>query len=151
MYTLTLYSNLLYALSFPLKVDGRMIGRFFNFEQDSHWWSLSIVALNYSICNAWYSHFTCVDYRKCQNILFDFRVATDVCNGVVTKCLNSPRAKTKEKGQEILMLYIEAEKQEHVQDALMGGLANKQPKIVSGCIVCLREGLRFVLLIRCHS
>ncbi|PIK41381.1 putative cytoskeleton-associated protein 5 [Apostichopus japonicus] len=33
---------------------------------------------------------------------------------VVTKCLNSSRTKTKEKGKEILMMYIELEKQEQV-------------------------------------
>ena len=65
-----------------------------------------------------------------------------MANGVVTKCLNSARAKTKEKGMEVLMLYIEAEKQESVQDALMAGLANKQPKIVAGCVQCLTEALR---------
>ena len=33
---------------------------------------------------------------------------------MVTKCLNSSRTKTKEKGKEILMVYIELEKQEQV-------------------------------------
>lgn len=33
---------------------------------------------------------------------------------MVTKCLNSSRTKTKEKGKEILMMYIELEKQEQV-------------------------------------
>jgi len=43
------------------------------------------------------------------------RTAGEVCSGVVTKCLNSSRTRTKEKGMEILMLYIEIEKQETVQ------------------------------------
>ncbi len=43
------------------------------------------------------------------------RTAGEVCGGVVTKCLNSNRARTKEKGMEILMLYIEIERQDVVQ------------------------------------
>ena len=35
--------------------------------------------------------------------------------GVVTKCLNSPKTKTKEKGFEIVMLYIELDKPDVVQ------------------------------------
>lgn len=33
---------------------------------------------------------------------------------MITKCLNASRAKTKEKGLEILQMYIEIEKQEVV-------------------------------------
>lgn len=44
-----------------------------------------------------------------------FRTTSEACSGVITKCLNSSRSKTKEKGIEILMMYIEIEKQEIVQ------------------------------------
>ena len=44
-----------------------------------------------------------------------FRIASDVCSGLVVKCLSASRTKTKEKALEIFMLIIEAEKQEFVQ------------------------------------
>jgi len=42
------------------------------------------------------------------------RTAGEVCSGVVNKCLNQ-RAKTKELGMSVLMMYIEIEKQDVVQ------------------------------------
>ena len=50
-----------------------------------------------------------------ESLICLFRTAGEVCAGIITKCLNSPRTKTKEKAFEILMLYIEAEKHEIVQ------------------------------------
>ena len=41
-------------------------------------------------------------------------MAGDVIAGVVTKCLNA-RPKTKEKGINIILMYIEVEKQDVVQ------------------------------------
>lgn len=76
-----------------------------------------------------------------ENAAFAGKTAGEVCSGVVTKCLNQ-RAKTKDLGVAILMAYIEAEKQEIVQEELMKGLTNKQPKIVSVCVTALREALR---------
>ena len=43
------------------------------------------------------------------------RVGAELCAGVVLKCLNASRAKTKEKGIETFMLVIEAEKQDIAQ------------------------------------
>lgn len=45
------------------------------------------------------------------------RVCSDVVNGIVAKCLNASKQKTKEKGIEIIMLFIEAEKPDVVQVA----------------------------------
>ena len=42
------------------------------------------------------------------------RTSGEVVAGVVAKCLNSSRTKTKQKGIDILMIYIELEKQESV-------------------------------------
>ncbi|EDO43210.1 predicted protein [Nematostella vectensis] len=61
------------------------------------------------------------------------RVAGDVICGCITKCLNA-RTKTKEKGIEIILMYVEVEKQDIVQEELLKGLENKQPKIVAACI-----------------
>ncbi|VDN09988.1 unnamed protein product [Dibothriocephalus latus] len=68
-------------------------------------------------------------------------VVSDVCSGIVNKCLNSTRAKTKEKGIEILLIYIELEKGDVVVEELLKGLSAKQPKIVVGCVQALKEAL----------
>ncbi|XP_022338484.2 cytoskeleton-associated protein 5-like [Crassostrea virginica] len=70
------------------------------------------------------------------------RVCQDVIQGVINKCFNSSKQKTKEKGMEVIMLYIEAEKQDVVQECLLAGLDNKQPKIVITTVQTLRMALR---------
>lgn len=60
--------------------------------------------------------------------------------GLINKCLNG-KAKTKEKAFEIILMYIEAEKQEIVQEELIKGLENKQPKIVQACLEILRRAI----------
>lgn len=42
-------------------------------------------------------------------------MAAELCGGMVLKCLNASRAKTKEKAVEAFMLVIEAEKQDIAQ------------------------------------
>ncbi|KAK3702253.1 hypothetical protein QZH41_019815, partial [Actinostola sp. cb2023] len=66
------------------------------------------------------------------------RVAGDVISGCILKCFNA-RPKTKEKGIEIVLLYVEIEKQDIVQEELLKGLENKQPKIVTACTMVLRQ------------
>ncbi|XP_074659801.1 cytoskeleton-associated protein 5-like [Tubulanus polymorphus] len=70
------------------------------------------------------------------------KTAGEGCSGIVAKCLNSARAKTKEKALEILMLYVEIEKQDIVQEELIKGFSNKTPKIVSGSVLAMREAMR---------
>ncbi|XP_076471814.1 cytoskeleton-associated protein 5-like isoform X2 [Babylonia areolata] len=70
------------------------------------------------------------------------RTINEVVSGVVTKCLNATKQKTKDKGMEIVMLYIELDKPDLVQECLMGGLENKNPKVVIGSIQCLKVALR---------
>ncbi|XP_038047612.1 cytoskeleton-associated protein 5-like [Patiria miniata] len=70
------------------------------------------------------------------------RTCGEVVSAVVLKCLNSPRTKTKEKGSEIIMVYIELEKQEIVTEELIKGFTNKQPKIVAACCRIIREAIR---------
>ncbi|CAF3576271.1 unnamed protein product [Rotaria sp. Silwood1] len=64
----------------------------------------------------------------------------DVASGLITKCLNA-RSKMKERACEILLMYIEIEKQIEIEDELVKGLDNKQPKIVQACLEILRKGL----------
>ncbi|CAF3028385.1 unnamed protein product [Rotaria socialis] len=68
------------------------------------------------------------------------KVVNDVASGLIAKCLNS-RSKMRERGFEILLMYIEIEKQIEIEDELVKGLENKQPKIVQACLEILRKGL----------
>lgn len=43
-------------------------------------------------------------------------------SGIVSKCLGSPKAKIKDLGGQIVLMYIEIEKQEHVLDELVKGM-----------------------------
>ncbi|XP_027891721.1 cytoskeleton-associated protein 5 isoform X3 [Xiphophorus couchianus] len=65
----------------------------------------------------------------------------EVVSGVVTKVFNQPKARAKELGMDICLMYIEIEKGEVVQDELLKGLDNKNPKIVVACIETLRKAL----------
>ncbi|CAL9697086.1 unnamed protein product [Knipowitschia caucasica] len=69
------------------------------------------------------------------------KTAGEVVSGVVTKVFNQPKAKAKELGTDICLMYIEIEKAEIVQDELIKGLDNKNPKIVVACLEALRKGL----------
>ncbi|XP_055011340.1 cytoskeleton-associated protein 5 isoform X2 [Boleophthalmus pectinirostris] len=69
------------------------------------------------------------------------KTAGEVVSGVVTKVFNQPKAKAKELGTDICLMYIEIEKSEIVQDELIKGLDNKNPKIVVACLETLRKGL----------
>ena len=73
------------------------------------------------------------------------RSCGEVMSAIVTKCLNASRAKTKEKAMEIIMMYIEIDKHEVVQEELMKGLENKQPKVVYACVQAFRNALEYVL------
>lgn len=65
-------------------------------------------------------------------------------SGVVTKVFNQPKARAKELGADICLMYVEIEKAEVVQDELLKGLDNKNPKIVVACLETLRRALRSV-------
>ncbi|XP_068168966.1 cytoskeleton-associated protein 5 isoform X2 [Antennarius striatus] len=65
----------------------------------------------------------------------------EVVSGVVTKVFNQPKVRAKELGSDICLMYIEIEKAEVVQDELLKGLDNKNPKIVVACIETLRRAL----------
>ncbi|XP_047451779.1 cytoskeleton-associated protein 5 isoform X2 [Mugil cephalus] len=65
----------------------------------------------------------------------------EVVSGVVTKVFNQPKARAKELGSDICLMYMEIEKAEVVQDELLKGLDNKNPKIVVSCLETLRKAL----------
>ena len=60
--------------------------------------------------------------------------------GLINKCLNS-RPKSREKAMEIILMYVEIEKQELVQEELIKGLDNKQPKVVQACLETIRRAM----------
>lgn len=65
-----------------------------------------------------------------------------MASGVVNKVFNQPKARAKELGLDICLMYIEIEKGEAVQEELLKGLDNKNPKIIVACIETLRKALR---------
>ncbi|CRK99142.1 CLUMA_CG012503, isoform A [Clunio marinus] len=66
----------------------------------------------------------------------------EVISGIVTKCLGAPKAKTKELGIQIALMYIEIEKHEVVIDELIKGFDQKNPKIVATCVSTALLALR---------
>ncbi|XP_035276020.1 cytoskeleton-associated protein 5-like isoform X3 [Anguilla anguilla] len=65
----------------------------------------------------------------------------EVVSGVVSKVFNQPKPRAKELGTEICLMYIEIEKVEIVQEELIKGLDNKNPKIVVACVETMRKAL----------
>ena len=62
---------------------------------------------------------------------------------MVSKVFNHPKAGAKELGKEICLMYIEIEKAEAVQEELLKGLDNKNPKITVTCVETIRKALRY--------
>uniref|UniRef100_A0A667Y8P5 Cytoskeleton associated protein 5 n=1 Tax=Myripristis murdjan TaxID=586833 RepID=A0A667Y8P5_9TELE len=69
------------------------------------------------------------------------RTVGEVVNGVVSKVFNQPKARAKELGSDICLMYIEIEKAEIVQEELIKGLDNKNPKIVLACVETIHRAL----------
>lgn len=70
-----------------------------------------------------------------------YRTIGDIAPTLVTKCL-SGRPKIKERACDILLMYIEIDKNVETEDELIKGLDNKAPKTVQACLEILRRGLR---------
>ncbi|XP_075439924.1 cytoskeleton-associated protein 5 isoform X3 [Ascaphus truei] len=69
------------------------------------------------------------------------RTTGEVVSGVVNKVFNQPKARAKELGIDICLMYIEIEKGEAVQEELLKGLENKNPKVVVASVEALRKAL----------
>ncbi|XP_069479300.1 cytoskeleton-associated protein 5 isoform X2 [Ambystoma mexicanum] len=65
----------------------------------------------------------------------------EVVSGVVNKVYNQPKARAKELGIDICLMYVEIERGEPVQEELLKGLDNKNPKIIVACAESLRKAL----------
>ncbi|OAD59416.1 Cytoskeleton-associated protein 5 [Eufriesea mexicana] len=77
-----------------------------------------------------------------ENAAIAGKTVGEVMNGIVTKCIAAPKAKTKELAVQITLMYIEIEKHEAVQEELLKGTEAKNPKIVAACISTLTLALR---------
>uniref|UniRef100_A0A4W5P5H6 Cytoskeleton associated protein 5 n=1 Tax=Hucho hucho TaxID=62062 RepID=A0A4W5P5H6_9TELE len=58
------------------------------------------------------------------------RTVGEVLSGVVCKVFNQPKARAKELASDICLMYIEIEKADIVQEELIKGFENKNPKVV---------------------
>ncbi|XP_009952689.1 PREDICTED: cytoskeleton-associated protein 5 isoform X2 [Leptosomus discolor] len=76
-----------------------------------------------------------------ENAYVAGKTTGEVASGVVNKVFNQPKARAKELGLDICLMYIEIEKGEAVQEELLKGLDNKNPKIIVACIETLRKAL----------
>ena len=70
------------------------------------------------------------------------RVVSDCVDGIVTKCVGAPKAKTKEMASQIVLMFVEIEQHEKVIEELIKGLTQKNPKVVAGCVTNLTSCLR---------
>lgn len=77
-----------------------------------------------------------------ENAAIAGKIVIEVMNGIVSKCIAAPKAKTKELAVQITLMFIEIEKHEAVQEELLKGAEAKNPKIVSACIATLTLALK---------
>lgn len=77
-----------------------------------------------------------------ENCAYAGKTVGDVVNGIVTKCLGAPKAKTKDLGVQIALMYVEIEKHDAVIEELIKGFDQKNPKIVSACVSTVLLALR---------
>lgn len=77
-----------------------------------------------------------------ENCAVAGKTVGEVMGGIVLKCLGAPKAKTKELGMQIALMYVEIEKHEQCIDELIKGFDQKNPKIVATCITTVIQALR---------
>ena len=56
------------------------------------------------------------------------KIAGEVIDGIVNKCVAAPKTKTKELATQICLMYCEIEAHEKVIEQLLAGLPQKNPK-----------------------
>ncbi|KAL3267283.1 hypothetical protein HHI36_011414 [Cryptolaemus montrouzieri] len=77
-----------------------------------------------------------------ENYAHAGKTVSEVMSGIVTKCMAAPKTKTKELALQVTLMYIEIEKQEAVLEELIKGMGQKNPKIVTACVVACTTALR---------
>ncbi|XP_075981824.1 msps cytoskeleton-associated protein 5 isoform X2 [Anticarsia gemmatalis] len=66
----------------------------------------------------------------------------EVMSGIVAKCIAAPKTKTKDLALQITLMYIEIEKHEVVEEELLKGMEQKNPKVVAACTAALNTALK---------
>nr|CAI5824164.1 unnamed protein product [Callosobruchus analis] len=77
-----------------------------------------------------------------ENYAHAGKTASEVMSGIVSKCVAAQKTKTRELALQLILMYIEIEKQEAVQEELIKGMEAKNPKIVSACVSASTQSLR---------
>lgn len=77
-----------------------------------------------------------------ENYIYAGKTVNDVMSGVVSKCIAAPKTRTRELAMQITLMYIEIEKYEAVQEELIKGMDQKNPKIVAACITAITSALK---------
>ncbi|XP_030764641.1 protein mini spindles isoform X1 [Sitophilus oryzae] len=76
-----------------------------------------------------------------ENYAHAGKTVSEVMTGIVMKCVAAPKTKTRELALQVTLMYIEIEKYEAVQEELIKGTEQKNPKIVAACIQALTTAL----------
>ncbi|CAD0203565.1 unnamed protein product [Chrysodeixis includens] len=66
----------------------------------------------------------------------------EVMSGIVAKCIAAPKTKTKDLALQVTLMYIEIEKHETVEEELIKGMEQKNPKVVAACVSALHTSLK---------
>uniref|UniRef100_A0A0K2TDH6 Cytoskeleton associated protein 5 [Falco peregrinus] n=1 Tax=Lepeophtheirus salmonis TaxID=72036 RepID=A0A0K2TDH6_LEPSM len=67
---------------------------------------------------------------------------SEIIEGLVSKCVGAPKAKTKGLAGQICLMFCEIETHDKVIEELLKGLSQKNPKTVAGCITIIAACLR---------
>lgn len=76
-----------------------------------------------------------------ENYAYAGKSVGEVMSGIVTKCYSSQKARIRELAAQVTLMYIEIEKGEQVQDELIKGMDQKNPKIVAVCVKVSTDAL----------
>lgn len=69
-----------------------------------------------------------------ENYAHAGKTVGEVMSGIVMKCIAAPKTRTRELALQITLMFIEIEKGEAVQEELIKGMDQKNPKIVAACV-----------------
>ncbi|KAF5285627.1 hypothetical protein FQR65_LT13108 [Abscondita terminalis] len=77
-----------------------------------------------------------------ENYAHAGKTVSEVMSGIVSKCIAAPRTRTRELSVQTALMYVEIEKFEAVEEELIKGMDQKNPKIVAACINAITTALR---------
>lgn len=77
-----------------------------------------------------------------ENYALAGKIVGEVISGTIKKCIAANKARTRDLSLQIILMYIEIEKQDVVIEELIKGMDLKNPKIVCGCISACTTSLK---------